>query len=108
MLVMRTNNIEIEMKIPIPVDRKDGNGVFFSKKCLNGFKSIDSPVPLIFKGRGIDGIVVGVINSVELDDNNVSKCKGILFAGGFDLSVEMNDSNEVCSVEISDVGFCEE
>lgn len=45
---MRTENIEVTFKIPIPVDKPDLNGVVYSKEAIrNAYKNVkDIPIEM--------------------------------------------------------------
>lgn len=107
---MRTENIEVTFKIPIPVDKPDLNGVIYSKEAIrNAYKNVkDIPIEIPYNdGRFLP---IGVAQEVELiEDENGMYLIGVGFVwhGGTEESVEMvND--KVTSFHVCGIGIAKE
>ena len=47
---MRTENIEVKLTIPIPVDRPDKNGVMYTKEAIEkAINNFPTNLPIIYK-----------------------------------------------------------
>lgn len=107
---MRTENIEVTFKIPIPVDKPDLNGVIYSKEAIrNAYKNIKN-IPIEMPCN--DGLVfpIGVAQEVELiedEDDMYITGVGLVWHGGTEESVEMvND--KVVGFHVRGVGIAKE
>lgn len=105
---MRSENIEVTFKIPIPVDKPNLNGRIYSKEAIrNAYKNVkDIPIEIPCN----DGwfFPIGVAQEVELiEDENGMYITGVglVWHGGTEESVEIEDgkvtSFHVCGVGIS-------
>ena len=98
---MRTENIEIELVIPYPINKPDDNGAIYSREAVeNAVEKMKKGIPIIFRGRNDtgDGIVIGntvsdaKIIGCDIDRGvcNVS-VKGIIYAGGSDCMAQRDN-----------------
>lgn len=104
---MRTENIEVTFKIPIPDDKPDLNGVIYSKEAIrNACKNVKD-IPIEIPNDNDQFLPIGVAQEVELvEDENGMHIKGIglIFHGGTAESVEINDC-KVTSFNITGIGI---
>lgn len=102
---MRTENIEVTFKIPIPVDKPDLNGVIYSKEAIrNAYKSVKD-VPIEIPCNDGEFFPIGVAQEVELiEDKNDMYITGVglVWHGGTEESVEMIDG-KVTSFHVSGI-----
>ena len=105
---MRTENIEVTFKIPIPVDKPDLNGVIYSKEAIrNAYKNVKD-IPIEMPNNDGEFFPIGATQEVELiEDENGMYITGVglVWHGGTEESVKMVDgkvtSFHVCSIGIS-------
>ena len=100
---MRTENIEVTFKIPIPVDKPDLNGVIYSKEAIrNAYKNVKD-IPIEIPCSDGQFLPIGVAQEVELiedEDGMYVTGVGLVWHGGTDESVEVEDG-KVTSSEIN-------
>ncbi len=78
-------NIEITMKVHIPVDKPDGNGHIYTKECIEKVikRKQGDNAPIVFVGENDYECVIGHTNKVEfLDEENSFLIDGELYYGG--------------------------
>ena len=104
---MRTENIEVTFKIPIPVDKPDLNGVIYSKEAIrNAYKNVKN-VPIEMPNNDGEFFSIGVTQEVELiedEDGMYITGVGLIWHGGTEESVEMVN-NKVTSFHVSGIGI---
>ena len=104
---MRTENIEVTFKIPIPVDKPDLNGVIYSKEAIrNAYKNVKN-IPIEMPNNDGQFFPIGIVQEVELieDENGMNIIGvGLVWHGGTEESVEMVD-NKVTSFHVSGIGI---
>lgn len=104
---MRTENIEVTFKIPIPVDKPDLNGVIYSKEAIrNAYKNVKD-IPIEIPCSDGQFLTIGVAQEVELiEDENGMYITGVGLVrhGGTEESVEMVDG-KVISFHVSGIGI---
>lgn len=112
---MRTNNIEVELIIPYPIDKPDRNGTLYSKEAVEkAVSKMKKGLPIIFRSNDDegDGVVVGmtigdakIIESMKEDDVCKVSVKGIIYYGGSECVANINngsiDDFTVMSIGIS-------
>ena len=107
---MRTENIEVTFKIPIPVDKLDLNGVIYSKEAIrNAYKNVKN-IPIEIPCNDGRFFPIGVAQEVELIENKNGMYitgVGLVWHGGTEESVEMVDG-KVTSFHVSGVGITKE
>lgn len=108
--IMRTENIEVTFKIPIPVDKPDFNGVIYSKEAIrNAYKNVKD-IPIEIPCSDYQFLPIGVAQEVELieDEKGIYITGvGLVWHGGTEESVEMvND--KVTSFHVRGVGIAKE
>lgn len=107
---MRTENIEVTFKIPIPVDKPDLNGVIYSKEAIrNAYKNVNN-IPIEIPNNDGERFPIGVAQEVELIENENGmyiKGVGIIWHGGTDESVEIKDG-KVTSFKVNGIGIAKE
>ena len=107
---MRTENIKVTFKNPIPVDKPDLNGVIYSKEAIrNAYKNIND-IPIEMPNNDGEFFPIGVAQEVELiEDKNGMFITGVglVWHGGTEESVEMvND--KVTSFHARGIGIAKE
>ena len=104
---MRTENIEVTFKIPIPVDTPDLNGVIYSKEAIrNAYKNVKD-VPIEIPCSEGQFLPIGVAHEVELiedEDGMYIIGVGLVWHGGTEGSVEMVNC-KVTSFHVSGIGI---
>lgn len=107
---MRTENIEVTFKIPIPVDKPDLNGVIYSKEAIrNAYKNVkDVPIEIPCS----DGwfLPIGATQEVELieDENDMYITGvGLVWYGGTEENVEIEEG-KVTSFKVNGIGIAKE
>lgn len=104
---MRTENIKVTFKIPIPVDKPDLNGVIYSKEAIrNAYKNVKN-IPIEMPSNDGQFFPIGVAQEVELiEDENGMHITGIglIWHGGTEESVEMIDG-KVTGFHVSGIGI---
>ena len=104
---MRTENIKVTFKIPIPVDKPDLNGVTYSKEAIrDAYKNVKD-VPIEMPNNDGEFFPIGVAQEVELiEDKNGMYITGVglVLHGGTEESVEMIDG-KVISFHVSGIGI---
>ena len=107
---MRTENIKVTFKIPIPVDKPDLNGVIYSKEAIrNAYKNVKD-VPIEMPNNDGEFFPIGVVQEVELieDENDMYVTGvGLVWHGGTEESVEIEDG-KVTSFHVRGVGISKE
>lgn len=107
---MRTENIEVTFKIPIPVDKPDLNGVIYSKEAIrNAYKNVKN-IPIEMPNNDDEFFPIGVAQEVELiEDENGMYITGVglVWHGGTDESVEIKDG-KVASFKVNGIGISKE
>lgn len=107
---MRTENIKVTFKIPVPVDKPDLNGNIYSKEAIeNAVKNIDK-IPLeTFNDKG-ELVPIGVCQEVELveDSDGLKICGiGLVYHGGTEETVNISDGI-IQSMRITGIGIARE
>lgn len=79
---MRTENIKVTFKIPIPVDKPDLNGVIYSKEAIrNAYKNIKD-IPIEMPNNDGEFFPIGVAQEVELiEDKMVCLSQALVLFG---------------------------
>lgn len=107
---MRTENIEVTFKIPIPVDTPDLNGVIYSKEAIrNAYKNVKD-IPIKIPCSDGQFLPIGATQEVELiEDENGMYITGVglVWYGGIEESVEMVDG-KVTSFHVCGIGIAKE
>lgn len=107
---MRTENIEVTFKIPIPVDTPNLNGVIYSKEAIrNAYKNVKD-VPIKIPNNDGEFFPIGVAQEVELiEDKNDMYITGVglVWHGGTEESVEIKDG-KVTSFKVNGIGIAKE
>lgn len=107
---MRTENIKVTFKIPIPVDKPDLNGVIYAKEAIrNAYKNVNG-IPIEMPNNDGRFFPIGVAQEVELieDENNMYITGvGIIWHGGTEESVEIVDG-KVTSFHVNGIGIAKE
>lgn len=107
---MRTENIEVTFKIPIPVDTPDLNGVIYSKEAIrNAYKNVKD-VPIEIPNNDGEFFPIRVVQEVELiEDKNGMYITGVglVWHGSTDKIIEIKDG-KVTSFKVSGIGIAKE
>ncbi len=107
---MRTENIEVTFKIPIPVDKPDLNGAIYSKEAIrNAYKNVKD-IPIEMPNNDGEFFTIGVAQEVELiEDKNGMYITGVglVWHGGTEESVEIKDG-KVTSFKVNGIGIAKE
>lgn len=107
---MRTENIKVTFKIPIPVDKPDLNGHTYSKETIkNAYKNVKN-IPIEIPCNNGQFVPIGVAQEVEfIEDENGMYITGVglIWHGGTEESVEMIDG-KVTSLHVNGIGIAKE
>lgn len=107
---MRTENIKVTFKIPIPVDKPDLNGFIYSKEAIrNAYKNIKN-IPIEIPNNDGEFLPIGVAQEVELiedEDSMYVAGVGLIWHGGTEESVEIKDG-KVTSFKVNGIGIAKE
>ena len=102
---MRTENIEVSFKIPIPVDKPDLNGVIYSKEAIrNAYKNVKN-IPIEIPNNNGEFFPIGVAQEVELIEGENDMYiigVGLVWHGDTDESVDIKDG-KVTSFKVNGV-----
>ena len=100
---MRSSDISIECKFPIPLDEPDKNGVVYSKGAFdNVVSAVGKPITTVDKNG--NELIIGVVKAASIVDKFLC-ISGTCFYGGTSENVVLDENNCVCSVEIESVGM---
>lgn len=104
---MRSENIKVTFKIPIPVDKPDLNGFIYSKEAIrNAYKNIKN-IPIEIPNNDGEFLPIGVAQEVELiedEDSMYVTGVGLIWHGDTEENVEMVDG-KVTSLHVSGIGI---
>ena len=104
---MRTENIEVTFKIPIPVDKPDLNGVIYSKEAIrNAYKNVKD-IPIEIPNNDSEFFPIGVAQEIELiEDENGMYITGVglVWHGDTNESAEIKDG-KVTSFKVNSIGI---
>ena len=104
---MRVDNIEITMKIPLPIDKPDGNDVSYSRDALmDGFKDCKGAPLVVVKDDGSQACI-GTTRGVQYHtsaDGDFVMVNAILWHGGTSEDVKM-DCGVVYQMNIESIGI---
>lgn len=67
---MRCSNIQVSFKIPVPINKPDGNGVVYTKEVVEKAvleSKLGLPIEII---NGTESIVVGITDKLKLTEYN--------------------------------------
>ena len=107
---MRTENIEVTFKIPIPVDKPDLNGVIYSKQAIrNAYKNVKD-IPIEIPCNDGQFLPIGAAQEVELiedEDGMYVTGVGFVWHGGTKESVEIKDG-KVTSFKVNGIGIAKD
>lgn len=107
---MRTENIEVTFKIPIPVDKPDLNGFVYSKEAIrNAYKNVKD-IPIKIPNNDGQFLPIGVAQEVELveDENGMHIIGvGLVWHGGTEENVEINEG-KIISFDVTGIGVAKE
>ena len=104
---MRSENIEVAFKIPIPVNEPDLNGIIYSKEAIrNAYKNINN-IPIEIPNNDGERFPIGVAQEVKLIENEDGMYitgVGLIWHGGTDESAEIKDG-KVTSFKVNGIGI---
>lgn len=107
---MRTENIKVTFKIPIPVAKPDLNGVIYSKEAIrNAYKNVKD-VPIEMPNNDGEFFPIGIAQEVELiEDKNGMYITGVglVWHGGTEESVEIEE-DKVINFKVNGIGIAKE
>ena len=107
---MRTENIEVTFKIPIPVDKPDLNGNIYTEDAIkNAYKNVKN-IPIEIPNDKGQFLPIGVCQEAELieDENGIYiKGVGIIWHGGTEEKVGI-ENNKVTGFSVTGIGFAKE
>ncbi len=104
---MRSKNIEITMKIPIPIGKPDHNGITYEKQAvIEAYKDVAGKPIVIYKnGKSeVVGAVIGNALMAEDDEFLYATMHGLLYYGGTEEETKSTDG-KVDSMSISAFGL---
>ena len=103
---MRSSNIQVSFKIPVPINKPDGNGVVYTKEVVEKAvleSKLGLPIEII---NGMESIVVGVTDKLKLiyNDEYYIEVSGVIWHGGTKETVDVKD-NMIDSIQIVGIGI---
>lgn len=109
---MRTKNIQVSMKIPFPFGKSDDNGVAYTREAIEKAIPTFSNVPIVSHLNGDKPHIIGIVDyndpTTEWDEEN-GVCNltvnGLLFRGGTECSIVLNDNKVVTHMSIQSIGI---
>ena len=107
---MRTENIKVTFKIPIPIDKPDLNGVIYSREAIRSAYKNVKDIPIEIPNSNGQFFPIGVAQEVELiEDKNGMHIIGIglVWHGGTEESVEIVDG-KVTSFKVNGIVIAKE
>ena len=90
---MRTENIQVIFKIPIPVNKPNLNGVIYSKEAIRNVCKNVKNIPIEIPNNDGRFLPIGVAQEVELieDENGMHVTGvGLVWHGGTEKDVKIN------------------
>ena len=100
---MRVDRVEVTIKIPVPIDKPDGNGIMYSEEAIKKACEDSKERPIVqFDGKGNE-VIIG--KGTARYENKYIIVNGICWHGGTCESVKYNENNVVTSIELSSFGF---
>lgn len=105
---MRVSNIKIRLEIPLPVDKPDGNGVYYSTECWENLveKHLEC-LPIVCTGEK-ETILLGQTTGATVTPESII-IDGFIYHGGTNESVDIVTDEEgrviVNKMIIQTVGF---
>ena len=109
---MRTSNGNIKLKMTIPIDKPDLNGVIYTREAIEkAVKDIkDSPILYRDNDKCIDSVVIGhTVNSqyIETDESDMCKLEieGCVYYCGAELIVNEMEGNVVKDFRFTSFGI---
>lgn len=109
---MRTKNIQVSVKIPFPFNQPDENGVVYTREAIEKAIPTFSNAPIVSHLNGEEPHIIGIVDYndpvAEWDEEN-GVCNltvnGLLFCGGTECSVMLDDNKVVTHMSIQSVGI---
>lgn len=109
---MRTKNIQVSVKIPFPFNQPDENGVVYTREAIEKAIPTFSNAPIVSYSNNTGPRIIGILNYddpvAEWDEEN-GICNlavtGLLFHGGTECSVVLDDNKVVTHMSIQSVGI---
>ena len=107
---MRCSNIQVSFKIPVPINKPDGNGTVYTKEAVeNSVNNLKCVIPIVIR-EGIVETVIGFANKLEfIEENEEYYIQGVghIKHSGTEEKVNIQN-NTVTSMEIVSVGIVDE
>lgn len=103
---MRCNDIQVILKIPVPIDKPDGNGVMYKEDAIKKACDKANGCPITRYDDNGNEIPIGVANKVEYSDGFIL-IDGISFYGGTNDIIKSLDKDIITSMEITSFGLSE-
>lgn len=103
---MRTEDINIKITIPLPVDEPDKSGYIYTQDAIK--KAVENFSPNVPLTTGDDlGTCIGSVNSIELsDDNKVMLVDATVFAAGTCEIIGEQENGIIKDYRITSFGIC--
>lgn len=104
---MRCSNIQVSFKIPVPINKPDGNGTVYTKEVVEKAvleSKLGLPIEII---NGTESIVVGITDKLKLTEYNDEyyiEVSGMIWHGGTKETVDVKD-NMIDSMQIVGIGI---
>ena len=104
---MRCSNIQVSFRIPVPIDKPDGNGTVYTKEAVER-AVLGSRQRLPIKTiKGADSTVIGMTNKLWFSNHNGKyyiEGTGMILNGGTEEIVDAKD-DRVLSMQIVGIGI---
>ena len=112
---MRTENINVKITIPIPINKRDNNGFIYTKEAIEtAINNLHKNLPIIYRDNiNVDkekviGTTTGNSHIVNWDfENNVCEVTidGNIYYGGTEYIVNKVKDNVITNFEITSIGL---
>lgn len=107
---MRCSNIQVSFKIPVPINKPDGNGTVYTKEAVeNSVNNLKCVIPIVIR-EGIVETVIGFANKLKfIEENEEYYIQGVghIRHGVTEEKVNIQN-NIVTSMEIDSIGIVDE
>ena len=103
---MRTKNIEVKFRIPVPINEPDGNGVPYDTNAIKEACKDANERPMeIVKDNG-EHVCIGIASKVYfIDEDNCIEVDGVIWNGGTCEQADIVDKI-VKGMTITSFGLC--
>lgn len=103
---MRCDNIAVNFKIPVRINKPDGNGNVYPEEVIIKACEKAEGLPITqFNDKG-ESVTIGIAKNVNYSDGYIY-VDGVVWHGGTSESVKLLNKGTISSMEINSFGLCE-